>query len=394
MAKHFDFDRILYRRGTDSLKWDCGENELPMWVADMDFDTAPAVREAILERAAKGAFGYTVVPERWNKAYASWWRNRHGFAMEEEWLTFCTGVIPALSALVRKLTTPAEKVMVMTPVYNIFFNCIINNGRFPAECPLVYDGENYSVDWEAFERTAEDPQVTMLLLCNPQNPIGIVWDRETLACIGEICSKNAVLVVSDEIHCDLVTGGEKYTPFASVNETNLKNSVTTLSASKAFNLAGLQSAAVVVSDKVLRRKARRGLNTDECAEPNVFAAIAAAAAFEEGGEWLDELVRYIGENKAFVKEYLAENIPTLKDVSRAATYLCWIDAKALQDKCDEKQVSLAGYLRKNTGLWLSDGSSYGPAGSGFLRMNVACPRAVLEDGLKRLEKGVEMLLVD
>ena len=214
----YDFDRITDRRHTDSLKWDVAANELPMWVADMDFETAPAIKEAIEARAAHGIYGYTILPDAWYDAYIGWWQNRHGFTMERDWLIFCTGVVPAISSIVRKLTTPAEKVLVMTPVYNIFFNSIRNNGREILECPLHFDGQSYSVDLAELEQKLADPQTTLMLLCNPHNPIGKIWDRETLAAIGTLCRRHHVTVVADEIHCDLTTPGCDYVPFASVSE--------------------------------------------------------------------------------------------------------------------------------------------------------------------------------
>lgn len=400
----FDFDKVIDRSGTNSLKWDIREGELPMWVADMDFETAPEVKEAIMERARNGAFGYSVVPDEWSESYINWWSRRHHFNIEKDWLIFCTGVVPAISSIVRKLTTPAEKVIVFTPVYNIFFNSILNNGRVPVECPLRFvEGEetdaasgdindaHFEIDWELFEKQASDPQVSMLIFCNPQNPIGTVWDRETLAAVGEICAKHGITVVSDEIHCDLICPTGEYTPFASVNEVNRNISITCISPSKAFNTAGLCSAAVFAADPVLRHKVWRALNTDEVAEPNIFAVQAAIAAFKYGEEWLDELRRYIGDNKLLVRQYIRDYIPELRDVSAQGTYLSWIDARKLLDECGKKDVSLAGFIRQRTGLWLSDGEDYGKAGKGYLRMNVACPRSCVEDGLDRLLRGVEGL---
>ena len=279
-----DFDKIVDRRGTNALKWDIKDGELPMWVADMDFETAPEIKDAIMERARHGAFGYNIVPDEWYDAYMSWWRSRHGFEMERDWLIFSTGVVPTLSSVVRKLTTPAENVMLLTPCYNIFFNSIVNNGRNPLECPLVYEDNKYHIDFELFEEMASRPQTTMLILCNPHNPVGKIWDRETLARIGEICARQHVIVVSDEIHCDLTATGRGYIPFASVSDECRDNSVTCIAPTKAFNLAGLQTSAVVVPDRFLYNKVNRGLNTDEVAEPNSFAVQAAVAAFTRGAD--------------------------------------------------------------------------------------------------------------
>lgn len=381
----YDFDTPVDRRNTYSLKWDVKENELPMWVADMDFQTAPEVREAIQKRAAHGVFGYSIVPEEWYQAYIQWWERRHGFRMDAEWLIFCTGVVPAISSIVRKLTTPAEKVLVLTPVYNIFFNSILNNGRQVLESRLQYDGESYSIDYADLEAKLADPQTSMLIFCNPHNPVGKIWQAEELRKVGELCRKHHVVVVSDEIHCDLTEPGLGYVPFASVSEDCRDNSITCIAPTKAFNLAGMQTAAVCVPDPVLRHKVWRGLNTDEVAEPNAFAIQAAVAAFTRGGAWLDELRCYLHENKVWTTQYIQKEIPQLKVVASQATYLMWLDCSRLTDSSEE----LAEVIRESTGLYLSEGGQYGGDGTHFLRLNVACPRSVLEDGLNRLKKGVE-----
>ncbi len=381
----YDFDTPVDRRNTYSLKWDVKENELPMWVADMDFQTAPEVQEAIRNRAAHGVFGYSIVPEEWYQAYIQWWESRHGFRMDESWLIFCTGVVPAISSIVRKLTTPAEKVLVLTPVYNIFFNSILNNGRQVLESRLRYDGEGYSIDYADLEAKLADPQTSMMIFCNPHNPVGKIWSAEDLKKVGELCRKHHVVVISDEIHCDLTEPGLGYVPFASVSEDCRNNSITCIAPTKAFNLAGMQTAAVCVPDPVLRHKVWRGLNTDEVAEPNAFAITAAVAAFTQGGEWLDALRSYLHENKVWTTEYIQKEIPQLKVVGSQATYLMWLDCGNLTDSSEE----LADVIRESTGLYLSEGGQYGGDGTRFLRLNVACPRSVLADGLNRLKKGVE-----
>lgn len=378
------FDRQVERRNTGSLKWDVPDGELPMWVADMDFETAPEIRAAIMERAEHGIFGYSVIPEEWNQAYIGWWARRHGFAMEKEWLIFCTGVVPAISSIVRKLTTPGEKVLIQTPVYNIFFNSILNNGRNVLESPLIYNGGAYQMDFADLERKLADPQTTMMILCNPHNPVGKIWDKETLARIGELCWKHHVIVVSDEIHCDLTEPGMGYIPFASVSEKCRENSIICIAPTKAFNLAGIQTAAVAVPNEVLRHKVWRGLNTDEVAEPNAFAIGAAVTAFAKGGAWLDALRDYISENRRLAADFIRENIPNIKAVPSQATYLLWLDCRKVIG-CD---AELCRYIREATGLYLSEGSQYGKAGEGFLRMNLACQKSKLHDGLERLQKGV------
>lgn len=380
----YDFDTPVSRRGTHSLKWDVEENELPMWVADMDFPTAPPVREAVMKRAAHGIFGYSTVPEEWAKAYADWWETRHGFRLREEWLIFCTGVVPALSSAVRRLTRPAEKVVIQTPVYNIFFNSIINNGRQVLESPLRYDGERYFADFEDLKEKLADPQTSMMILCNPHNPTGNIWDADTLKRIGELCARHGVTVVSDEIHCDVTEPGRGYVPFASVSEECRRVSVTCVSPSKAFNIAGLQTAAVAVPDPILRHRVSRGLNNDEIAEPNAFAVQAAVAAFTEGGDWLDSLREYVSKNKRAAAEFIKTRVPGMKAVPSESTYLLWLDC----GKLTQDSGLLAGYIREKTGLYLSAGGQFGGDGNRFLRMNAACPSDVLEDGLERLERAV------
>lgn len=381
------FDEIIDRRNTGSLKWDVKENELPMWVADMDFTAAPIIREVIMRRAAHGVFGYSIVPDEWYDAYVSWWKNRHGLNMEKDWLIFTTGIVPAISSIVRKLTTPAENVVVLTPVYNIFYNSILNNGRRVLPCDLIYENGEYSIDFSALEQALKDEQTTLMILCNPHNPIGKIWDRDTLMKIGELCKKYSVTVVSDEIHCDITAPGKMYTPFASVNETCRDISITCLAPTKAFNLAGLQTAAVAVADPVLRHRVWRGLNTDEVAEPNVFAVPAAVAAFTKGEQWLDEFRDYVFENRRIADGFIKKNIPEIFSVKGDATYLMWLDCK----KTGLDSDALAESLRKNTGLFVSSGTQYGGNGRDFLRVNIACPRAVLYDGLDRLNRGIKMI---
>ncbi len=380
----YDFDTPTERRNTNSLKWDVAQGELPMWVADMDFQTAPEIREAIMKRAEHGIFGYSVIPDAWYEAYIQWWKMRHGYTMERDWLIFCTGVVPAISSIVRKLTTPAEKVLIQTPVYNIFFNSILNNGRQVLESPLRYDGKEYRIDFADLEEKLSDPQTALMILCNPHNPTGKIWDRQTLEKIGALCSRHHVTVVSDEIHCDLTDPGESYIPFASVSETCRQISITCMAPTKAFNLAGLQTAAVSVPDEVLRHKVWRALNTDEAAEPNAFAVEAAVAAFTRGADWLDALRDYLYENKKLAEAYIEKEIPDVRAVASQATYLLWLDCSGLIG-CGREA---AGFLRRETGLYLSEGSQYGGNGADFLRMNIACPRAVLKDGLERLKNGL------
>ena len=390
----YDFNKVTDRRGTNSLKWDVPGRELPMWVADMDFETAPEIKDVILQRAAHGIYGYTVVPEEWYGAYAEWWDRRHHFRPEKEWLIFTTGVIPAISCAVRKLTTVGENVLVQTPVYNNFFHSIASNGRNVVESPLRYDGESrrYHMDLEDLDRKLSDPQTNLMILCNPQNPAGKIWDRETLAAVGELCHKHHVTVLSDEIHCDLTAPDREYVPFASVSGICRDISVTCMAPTKTFNLAGIQTAAVMAANEVLRHKMKQGLCTDEAAEPNAFAVDAAIAAFTKGGPWLDALREYIEGNKRFVCGFLQEYVPELIPVPSDATYLMWLDCGRLAKGAGKEQGNFCRFLRERTGLYLTDGSQYGTGGRNFLRMNVACPRSLVEDGLERLRTGTDAYL--
>ncbi len=383
----YNFDVEINRRGTDSLKWDVAANELPMWVADMDFQAAPEIRAAIAKKLEHGVFGYSDLVDDWYKAYQNWWKTRHGFDIQKEWLVFSTGVIPSISSIVRKLTTPNEKVIIQTPVYNIFFNSIFNNGCRPLENPLRYENGEYSMDLEDLEEKMSDPQASLMLLCNPQNPASKIWDRETLAKVGELAAKYGVTVVSDEIHCDITEPGKEYVPFATVSDTCRDISITCIAPTKAFNIAGMQTSAVVIPNKFIRHKVWRALNTDEVAEPNAFAQVVTVAAFNEGGQWLDEMRQYVFDNRKRVEEFVAAEIPEISVVKGDATYLVWIDISKLGKSSDE----VASFIRKETGLYVTEGLEYGEAGRYFLRMNVACTRATLEDGLKRLKEGVNKI---
>ncbi|SFM10525.1 MalY/PatB family protein [Halanaerobium salsuginis] len=382
----YDFSSLIDRRNTNSLKWDVKDNELPMWVADMDFQTAPEIIETVTAKAKKGVYGYTIVSDEWYNSISTWWKNRHNFKINQDWLIFSIGVVPAISSIIRKLTTVAENVVVQTPVYNIFFNSIVNNGRHILENKLVFDGVKYKIDFQDLAEKLADPETKMMILCNPHNPIGKIWDRETLAKIGELCYKNNVIVLSDEIHCDLTDPEYQYIPFASVSEHCRINSVSCLAPSKAFNMAGIHTAAVVVPNQALRNRVEWGLNTDEVAEPNLFAVEAAIAAFKSGADWLDQLRVYLAQNKEIVREYIAEELPDLYLLPAHATYLLWINCSSITTDTKE----LCDFIRFQTGLYLSAGEVYGGDGNEFVRLNIACPAARLKDGLQRLKKGIKL----
>ncbi len=382
----YDFDRVIDRRNIHSMKWDVAENELPMWVADMDFEAAPEIMDTFRSRLERGTFGYTLIEDEWYDSYIGWWKRRHQFEMEKDWMMFITGVVPAISSIVRRFTHPNENVVIQTPVYNIFFNSIINAGARVLESELVYENGEYRIDFDDLEEKFANPQTTLMILCNPHNPVGKIWTKEELAKIGELAAKHHVVVVSDEIHCDLCDPGYEYVPYASVNDTCKYNSITCIAPTKAFNLAGIQTACIVVPDPFIRHQVSRGINNEELAEPNVFAAEAPVAAFNKGEQWLDELRAYLFENKKTCREYIGQRIPEIKVIDSCATYLLWLDCSALTDDATE----LRDFIRNATGLLLSEGEEYGQCGKAFLRLNTATCRERILDGLNRLEKGISL----
>ena len=381
----YDFSRITDRRDTYAMKWDVAEGELPMWVADMEFQAAPEIRAAIAKRAENGVFGYTAVPQAWYDAYITWWKERHGLAMEREWLCFATGVIPAVSAAIRQLTDPGDGVVVLSPIYNHFYVSIEDNGRRAVESPLIYEDGGYRIDFDDLEKRLAEKTNRLLVFSNPHNPTGNLWDRETLERVGRLCDRYGVPVVADEIHCDLTDPGLSYVPFASVSETCASISITCIAPTKAFNIAGLQTAAICVPDQRLRGLMKRGLSLADARMPGAFAIDAAIAAFTEGGPWLDALRAYLAENKAAVKGFLREQLPQVSVSDTPATYLMWLDfSRVSSDGSD-----LCRWIRRETGLFLSPGELFRGNGPSFARLNTACPRAMLEDGLSRLARGVK-----
>ncbi len=378
----FDFDRLTDRRTTLSYKWDIPEGELPMWVADMDFETAPAVKEAICNIAEHGIYGYSTTPCEFFEAVSGYFSRRHGYAVPTEWMIYSSGVVAAISSIVRRLTHPNECVLIQAPVYNIFYNCILNNGRRVLSSDLVYENGEYSIDFSDLEEKLSRDETTLFILCNPHNPVGKLWSRDELSRIAELCHKYGVTVLSDEIHCDFVKPGLSYTPFCAVSELAADISVSCLSGSKTFNIAGLQSAAVVVKNKQLRYRVSRGLNNDEVGEPNIFSMSANIAAFSRSDEWVDELVSYVFENKRLACEYINGRIPGLSVSFSDTTYLLWIDISKLSDNSGD----FCRKLREKTGLYISSGEAYGECGRTFVRMNLATQRERVLDGLLRLEK--------
>lgn len=382
----YSFDKIIDRRKTASLKWDIKKDELPMWVADMDFEVLPEIKEAILKRAENGIYGYNIIPNEFYEAYINWWKKEHNFIIDPSWLIFSTGVVPSISSIVRRLTRPAEKVLIQTPVYNIFFNSIYNNGRYILESPLKYENHSYYIDFNDLEEKLSDPQTTLMILCNPHNPIGKIWSCDELTKIVDLCFKYNVKLISDEIHCDITSPKKSYIPLLSVSPKAKEIGIALVAPTKAFNIAGIQTSALIISNDTLRHYVNRGLNNDEIAEPNTFAIGAACAAFNYGHNWNLELREYIEKNK----EYVISKLKATKayPIKQDATYLMWIDISQI---CDDSLV-LRDYIRKHTGLYLSDGASYGNAGRTFLRMNVATPYANVVDGTARLIKGIKLYL--
>lgn len=380
----YDFDKIVDRTNELSYKWDIPKNVLPMWVADMDFEVLPEITEAIINRALKKTYGYNIVPKEFQKAISSFWERRHNFIMEEDKIIFSAGVVPTISSVVRKLTTPAENVVVLTPCYNIFFNSILNNGRNVLECPLILKNNEYEIDFIDLEEKLKNPQTSLMILCNPHNPIGKIWSKNELEKIGNLCNRYNVVVLSDEIHCDIVEPNLKYIPFSSVNEICKNISITCISATKCFNMAGIQASAFYAYNDNLRYKVKRAINTDEVAEPNTFAIQASIAAFNNGDRWLDEMNQYVMENRRIVKKYIEENIKDLTLINSNSTYLLWIDASKI---CNDSKM-LQNALLKN-GLYLSYGGDYGGNSKAFLRMNIATSKINVLEGLKRLKNGID-----
>ncbi len=381
----FDFDKPTDRRATDSVKWQVRENELPMWIADMDFETAPAIKRAVMKVAEHGIYGYMTTPDEFFCAMSDFWYKRFGFCFDSRDTVYCSGIVAAISSMVRKLTTPAENVLIQPPVYNIFYNCILNSGRnVLCNNLIVRDGE-YDMDFEDLEEKLSNPQTSLMILCNPHNPIGKIWPRETLERVGALCKKYGVTVISDEIHCAITMPGTKYIPFASVNDVCADISVSCIAHSKTFNLAGLQSACLVAKNPILRHRVWRGVNTDDVGEPNAFSMRANIAACREGEEWLNEMLEYVFENKRVAVEYIEKNIPGLKANLSHATYLLWVDVSTYTKDSE----SFAEDLREKTGLYVAAGREYGESGEGFLRINLATQRKNVLDGMKRLESYVK-----
>ena len=379
----FDFHTVINRRGTNSYKWDIVKEEdvIPLWVADMDFKAAPAILEALKKRVEHGVFGYTLVPDSYYEAIINWFARRHNWQIDRSWIIYTTGVVPAVSCAIKALTLPGEKVLIQTPDYNCFFSSIKNNGCEVAENELVRRGDSYEVDFEDFERQCADEKTTVFLLCNPHNPAGRVWTKEELERMNDICLAHGVRVISDEIHCELVMPGHRFTPFAAISDACRDNSVVLNSPTKAFNIAGLQIANIICADPAMRRRIDRAVNINEVCDVNPFGVVALQAAYNESEEWLDSLNHYIWGNYLALKEFIAKELPRLEVTRLEGTYLAWVDIKATGLTSDEAYEK----LMKEGRVYVNSGTMYGRrAGEGYLRINLACPRATLLEGLKRM----------
>ena len=389
-----NFDKPTQRRGTGSYKWDhefrcrdgqpVGDDLLPMWVADMDFETAPCITEALQARVAHGIFGYTQVPESYYDAVVNWFSRRHRWTIRREWIQYTSGVIPALSCVIKALTMPGERVLLQTPAFNCFFSSIRNNGCEVSELPLDMDGCTLT-DWDAFEERCADEKTTLFVLCNPHNPTGHIWTRDELERMNDICLRHGVKVVSDEIHCELTMPGREYVPFASISQACLENSVTLNSPSKAFNIAGLQIANIVCSQPEWQRRIDRAININEVCDVNPFGIVALQAAYNEGGAWLDALRDYLHENYLALCRFVERDLPQLRVYPLEATYLPWIDIRGTGLTSDQ----FTALVLEKCHVALSSGTTFGKAGEGYVRLNMACPRSRLLEALGRIKACLE-----
>jgi cystathionine beta-lyase len=376
----YNFDELTERRNTGCVKWDSDNDPdmLPLWVADMDFQTAPSVKEAVMSRAATGIYGYVRVPDSYYEALTRWFDTRHGWHIDRDRVIYTSGVVPALSAIIKALVKPGEGVIIQTPAYNCFFSSVRNNHAIEIDNPLkrieTASGFTYEIDFEDLEAVASRPETRLLLLCNPQNPTGRVWTRAELEQVRDICRRNGVRVLSDEIHCELIHKGYEYIPYATIDP----EAVVCCSPSKAFNTAGLQTANIVCPDTETRDLIDRAINDNEVCDINPFGVVALEAAYNDGGEWLDALNNYLEDNYRYLRETLGSAFPQLRICDSQATYLAWIDIRPLGISSD----NLDKLLRENGKVHINSGTMY--AGDGYIRINYACPRLRLAEALRRM----------
>ena len=385
----YDFSRPTERRGTDSYKWDSAPETdiIPLWVADMDFETFPCITEALQRRVAHGIFGYTRVPEAYYEAVCNWFGKHHGWHINREDIIYTSGVVPAVSAVIKALTLPGDQVIVQGPVYNCFFSSIRNNGCEMVSNSLIYNKEElrYEIDFDDLERKLKHERARLMLLCNPHNPGGRVWTRDELTRVAELCRKYGVRVVSDEIHCELTLYDNEYVPFGSLPDELSRGSITCCSPSKAFNTAGLQIANIVCRDAEVRNRIDRAININEVCDVNPFGVIALQAAYsDEGYEWLTQLRAYISSNYDLLRERFARELPKCKVMRMEGTYLAWIDCSELHISSDEIEEML---MHENK-VWVNAGSMYGTEGAAFIRINMACTSELLNEGITRIVNGL------
>jgi cystathionine beta-lyase len=383
----FHFDEPIDRRGTSCVKWDESPSAdvIPMWVADMDFPVAPAIHEAIKKRAEHSIFGYTIVEEDYYEAVISWFLRRHQWTIQREEILYTTGVIPAMSCAIKALTMPGEKVLILSPDYNCFFSSIRNNGCEVSETILVKDGVSFVVDWEDFEQRCADEKTTVFLLCNPHNPTGRVWSKEELERMNTICLKYGVKVISDEIHGELIMPGYLFQPFATVNDACRQNSVILNSPSKSFNIAGLQTANIICSQPEWRRRIDRAINIHEVCDLNPFGPVALKAAYNESEEWIDELNQYLWDNYQALCQFFEKELPLCKVTQLEGTYLVWLDVTRYSNDVEK----LCDDLLTRGKVWVNPGTMYGAeSGKGYIRINIACPRSRMMEGLERIKETI------
>lgn len=386
----YDFDQIIDRKSNYSAKYDelglkFGRGDLlPMWIADMDLQTAKPIVEAIKNRAEQGVYGYTSRPEAYYGNMMAWYKRRYDWDIKREWIIHSPGVVTTLNILIREFTGPEENIIIQPPVYYPFFDAVRENGRELRYNPLKKVGEDYLMDYDDLENKI-DSNTRYLLLCNPHNPVGRVWSREELTRLGEICIRNNIRVIADEIHGDMVFNDRKYTPFASISEEFSRNSITCISATKTFNIAGLQSSFAIFPDKKDCRKFERLLGIFDIKRNNCFSLVAVDAAYREGEEWLEQLLEYLKGNIEFVNDFCRAYIPEIKPNRPEGTYLIWLDCRELGMNDEQLNSFMVNSARvaMDGGLW------FGEEGSGFVRMNIACPRAVVREGLERIKRALE-----
>jgi len=386
----YNFDEIIDRRGTNSVKWDlCAPDVLPMWVADMDFRTAPVITQSLQKTILTGIYGYSLIPDVFYESVISWWIKQHNFTIQKKWLLATTGVLPSLSAIIRTFVKPGENVILQTPVYNHFFSTLENCGCTVLQNDLLYTDGIYSINFDDLENKAANPQTKLLLLSNPHNPIGRVYERAELEKICQICAKYNVMIVSDEIHSDLVFHPKKHTPFIEVSSKYNIDAISCGSPCKTFNMSGLPISYLVSQNSKLLDKVQQTLDMQDTLYPNIVALNALIAAYSYGEAWVKDLKNYMIENYQFLIVFCNENLPNVKIVPLNATYLVWLDFGFL----NQNATQLSQILLEEEKLWLNAGTMYGNSGEGFLRINIACPRVLLLEGLDRLKTFYDKVTV-